>query len=81
MTSFNLILAELLRFLKVTSESLKNWETFRYLSNFKFSGVISNEFLFKVKLIQNKNLFFEKIYYKKPRGGKNTPSYGAPNVK
>ena len=64
----------MLRFWKVTSESIKNQETFRYLSNFKFSGVICDEVLLKVNLIQNKNLFFEGVYQKKPRRGhKNAP--------
>ena len=66
----------MLRFGKVTSENLKNRETSRHLSNFKFSGVICNEFWLKVNLIQNKNHFFEGIYQKKKRerGGKNALS-------
>ena len=45
MTSFKLNIGQkMLEFWKVTSENLKNRETSRYLSNFKFSGAICNEF-------------------------------------
>ena len=35
---------KMLRFWKMTSENIKNWETSRYLSNFKLLEVICNEF-------------------------------------
>ena len=45
MTSFKVSIGQkMLRFRKVTSGNLKNWETCRYLSKFKFSGDICNAF-------------------------------------
>ena len=64
----------MLRFWKVTSESLKNRETFRYLSNFKFSGLFVMKFYAKSIWFKIKTFFFEGVYHKKPRrGNKNTP--------
>ena len=62
----------MLRFQKVTFESLKNWESFRYLSKFILSWVISNTFWIKVKLFRNKNLFSEGIYQKKKKYERDT---------
>ena len=54
MASFKLNIGQkMLRYQKVNSENLKNLETFSYLSNFKFSGIICNDFWIKVKLIRN----------------------------
>ena len=65
MTSFKLTFEKMLRFWG-NFEKSQNWETPSYLSNFKFS----NKVLFKVKLIQNKNLFVEGAYHEKTdRGG------------
>ena len=51
----------MLRFRKVASENLKNRETSRYVSNFKFSGVICNEFWLKVELIRIKTCLWLKF--------------------
>ena len=61
---------KMFRFWKVTLKNLKNWETFRNLSNFKFSGDI-------IKLILNKNLFSKEISKKKQKRkeGKNAPLF------
>ena len=53
------------------SENLKNWETFRYLNNFKFLEVICNGLWLKVELIRNKVVFLKGFITKKNRGGKN----------
>ena len=71
MMSFELSIGQkMLRFRKVTLENLKNRETFRYLSTFKFSKVICNEFWLEAKLIRNKNLFVKGFIIKKPKGGR-----------
>ena len=53
---------KMLRFRKLTLENLKNWETFPYLNNFKFSKVVCSKSSLKVRLIRNKKIFAEGIY-------------------
>ena len=65
----------MLGFWKVTSENLNNRETCRYLIHFKFSDVISNEVCLKFKLIQTKNIFFERIYHEKTEKGQKCPHH------
>ena len=66
----------MLRFWRVTSENLKNRESYRYSGNYKFSGVIFNELPLKVKLIWKKNFFLRGLITKKTRGrAEMPPSY------
>ena len=56
----------------MTSENLKNAKTFSYLNNFKFLGVICNEYWLKFKLIWNKSFFLKgNLSQKKQEWGKN----------
>ena len=63
----------MLRFWKVILENLKNWETFGYFSNLKFSRVFVMKFDSKWSWLEKK-IIFERIYLKKKQeGSKNTP--------
>ena len=56
----------------MTWENLRNRETSRNLSNFKFLGVICYKFWLKVKLIRKIEIFFShKIYHKTTERSKN----------
>ena len=69
------MLAKNAQILKVTSKNLKNWETFRYLCNLKFSQILCIEFWLKVKLIQNKNFLKGFITKKRDEGQKWHPTF------
>ena len=65
--SHDLLLKTLLKIFMRDFKKPHKLETFRYLNNFKFSGIICSEIWLKVKLIWNKNLFVKKIYHEKTK--------------